>query len=75
MRVLLKLMIRQQSVGIISTEKGHEGHITGKGYNSMTQYNLVHKFIPIPQATQISDAKAAVNKQGRSPKRFQVGSG
>ena len=29
----------------------------------MTQYNLVHKFIPMPQAMKIPDAKAAVDKE------------
>ena len=29
--------------------KGHEGHIAGKGINSLSHYNLVHKFIPMPQ--------------------------
>ena len=34
-----------------------------KGYNSMTHYNLVHKFIPMPQAMKIPEAKAAVDKE------------
>ena len=29
----------------------------------MTHYNLVHKFIPMPQAITIPDAKAAVDKE------------
>ena len=29
----------------------------------MTHYNLVHKFFPVPQAMQILDAKAAVDKK------------
>ena len=28
----------------------HEDHIAGKGNNSLQPYNLVHKFIPMPQA-------------------------
>ena len=28
----------------------------------MTHYNLVHKFIPMPQAMKIPDVKAAVDK-------------
>ena len=32
-------------------------------YNSLQNYNLVHKFIPKPQAMQIPDAKAAVRKE------------
>ena len=35
----------------------------GKRYNSMTHHNLVHKFIPVPQAMKIPDAKAAVGKE------------
>ena len=29
----------------------------------MTHYNLVHKFIPMPQAMKIPDARAAVDKE------------
>ena len=36
-----------------SLPKNHGDHIAGKGYNSMTHYNLVHKFIPMPQAMKI----------------------
>ena len=28
----------------------HEDHIAGRGDNSLQRYNLVHKFIPMPQA-------------------------
>ena len=31
----------------------HEDHIAGKGDNSLQHYNLVHKFIPLPQAIKI----------------------
>ena len=31
----------------------HEDHIAGKGENSLQHYNLVHKFIPVPQAMKI----------------------
>ena len=41
----------------------HEDHIAGKGTNSLSHYNLVHKFIPVPQAMKIPDAKAAVEKK------------
>ena len=46
-----------------SLSKDHEDHIAGKGYHSMAHYNLVHKFIPMPQAMKIPDAKAAVGKE------------
>ena len=37
--------------------KDHEDHVGGKGINSLNHYNLVHKFIPMPQAMNIPDAK------------------
>ena len=40
----------------------HEDHIAGKGENSLQHYNLVHKFIPMPQAMKIP-AKAAADKE------------
>ena len=36
--------------------KGHDDHIAGKGHNSLSHYNLVHKFIPMPQAMKIPEA-------------------
>ena len=41
----------------------HEDHIAGKGDNSLQHYNLVHKFIPLPQAMKIPAAKAAADKE------------
>ena len=41
----------------------HEDHIAGKGDNSLQHYNLVLKFIPMPQAMKIPAAKAAVDKE------------
>ena len=41
----------------------HEDHIAGKGDNSLLHYNLVHKFIPMPQAVKIPAAKAAVDRE------------
>ena len=45
------------------TKRIHEEHIAGKGQNSVLPHNLVHKFIPMPQAMKIPDAKAAVEKE------------
>ena len=45
------------------TKRIHEEHIAGKRQNSVLHYNLVHKFIPMPQAMKIPDAKAAVDKE------------
>ena len=42
--------------------KPHQDHITAEGMNSVTHYNLVHKFIPMPQAMKIPDAQAAAEK-------------
>ena len=41
----------------------HQDRITGKGENSLQHYNLVHKFIPMPQAMKNPAAKAAVDKE------------
>ena len=46
-----------------SIPHNHEDHIAGKGENSLQHYNLVHKFIPMPQAMKIPAAKAAVDKE------------
>ena len=53
--------------------KYHEDHFAGKGmnssshfylvHNSSSHFFLVHKFIPMPQAMLIPDAKAAVEKE------------
>ena len=42
--------------------KDHEDHFARKGYNSLSHRNLVHKFIPMPQAMKIPEARAAVDK-------------
>ena len=46
-----------------SMPNNHEDHIAGKGENSLQHCNLVHKFIPVPQAMKIPAAKAAVDKE------------
>ena len=46
-----------------SVPNHHQDHIAGKGENSLQLYNLVHKFIPMPQAMKIPAAKAAVDKE------------
>ena len=45
------------------TKRIHEEHIARKGQNSVLHCNLVHKFIPVPLAMKIPDAKAAVDKE------------
>ena len=34
--------------------KDHEDHIAQNGFNSASHYNLVRKFLPMPQAMKIS---------------------
>ena len=46
-----------------SIPRYHEDHIAGKGENSLQHYNLVHKFILMPQAMKIPAGKAAVDKE------------
>ena len=50
----------------------HEDLIAGKGENSLRHYNLVHKFIPMPQAMKIPAAKAAVDKGWEKLEKFSA---
>ena len=56
-----------------SEPHNHEDHIAGKGENSLQHYNLVHKFIPVPQAMKIPAAKAAVDKEWKNWRKFRRG--
>ena len=51
----------------------HEDHIAGKGDNSLQHYNLVRKFILMPQAMKIPAAKAAVDKEWEKLENFRRG--
>ena len=51
----------------------HEDHIAGKGDNSLQHCNLVHKFIPMPQAMKIPAAKAAVDMEWENWRKFRRG--
>ena len=55
-----------------SVPNHHEDHIAGKGENSLQHYNLVHKFIPMPQAMKIPAAKAAVDKEWEKLEKFSA---
>ena len=48
-----------------SQPEKHEDHIAGKGFTSMSHYNLV-PFFPMPQVMKIPDAKAAVDKDWKN---------
>ena len=55
-----------------SIPRYHEDHVAGKGENSLQHYNLVHKFIPVPQALKIPAAKAAVDKEWEKLEKFSA---
>ena len=50
--------------------KDHDDRIDGKGFNSLSHDNLVHKFIRMHQAMKIPDAKAAVDKEWEKPENL-----
>ena len=43
--------------------KEDEDHNVEKGFNSLSHNNLVHRFVPLPQAMKILDAEAAVDNE------------
>ena len=43
-----------------------QDHITAKEMNSLNHCSLVHKFIPMPQALKIPNAKAALENMGKT---------
>ena len=51
----------------------HEDHIPAHGINSFSHYNLVRKFIPMTQALEIPDAKAAVEKKRKNWRKYRHG--
>ena len=42
-----------------SHNNNHEDHIAGKGMNSLSHYNLMHKFIPVSQAMKLTRCKGS----------------
>ena len=51
----------------------HEDPIAGKGDNSLQHYNLVHKFIPMPQAMKIPVSKQRWTRNGKIWRKFRRG--
>ena len=49
----------------------HDDHVAGKGDNSLQHYNLVHKFIPMPQAMKIPGQQRTRN--GKNWRKFRCG--
>ena len=56
-----------------SQPSNREDHIAGKGENSLQHYNLVDKFIPMPQAMKIPAAKAVVDKEWENGRKIRRG--
>ena len=63
LRVFWKLMNLRECVWEIRCRIIIKTILQEKGDNSLQHYNLVHKFIPMPQAMKIPAAKAAVDKE------------
>ena len=63
LRVFWKLMNPQECVWEIRYRIIMKTILQERGENSLQHYNLVHKFIPMPQAMKIPAARAAVDKE------------
>ena len=63
-----KVSSRKRIEGV--QHRDQEDHIAGKGFSSLSQHNHVLKFIPMPQAMKILDAKAAVDKEWEKLKKL-----
>ena len=51
----------------------HEDHIAGKGDNSSQHYNLVHKFILVPQAKKFPQQRQQWTRNGKNWRNFRRG--
>ena len=56
----------------ISQPKHHQYHIAGRGYSSLNHYNVLHKFISVPKAIKIPEAKAAVDREWKKLETTQA---
>ena len=56
-----------------SEPPNHEDHIAGKGNNSQQHYNLVHKFIPMPQAMKFLQQKQQWTRNGKNWRKSRHG--
>ena len=63
----------QECVWETQYRQHHEDHIAGKGENSLQHYNLVHKFIPMPQAMKIPVAKIPAAKSSSGQGMGKIG--
>ena len=53
-----------------SHHKNHEDHISGKGMNSLSHHNLLHKFIPWSQEMKIPTEEASVEKEWENSQKY-----
>ena len=51
----------------------HEDHVARKGENSLQHYNLVHNFIPMPQAMKFLQRKQPWTRNGKNWRKFRRG--
>ena len=72
LRVFWELMNLRDCVWEIQYRINHEDHIAGKGDNSLQHYNLVHKFIPMPQAMKICSKSSSGQGMGKIGENFGV---
>ena len=54
--------IHENTIGRVP-QRYHEDHITAKGVNSLSHYNLVRKFIPMPQALKNTGSEGSGGKR------------
>ena len=55
----------------LRSPENHEDRIAGGGFSSMSPYNLVHTFIPMPQAMKSRMQGRQWKKNGKSSRHFQ----
>ena len=53
-----------------SLPRNHDDHIAESGFNFLTHYNVVHKFIRMLQAMKNPEANAAVGKEWEKPEKI-----
>ena len=56
-----------------STQKTHKDHLADRRHVSMSHTTMVHKPIPIPKAMNISQAKAALDKEWENLQKLPAG--
>ena len=59
------MRIRLQGV----PQRYHEDHIAAKGINSLSHYNLVHKFTPMPQPLKKTGCKGRSGKYEKTSEK------